>query len=39
MHLLADENFPKLIIETLRAEGHDVLWARIDDAGEKDVVL
>jgi predicted nuclease of predicted toxin-antitoxin system len=39
MHLLADENFPKPIIETLRAEGHDVLWARIDHAGAKDVVL
>ncbi len=39
MHLLADENFPKPIIETLRAEGHDVLWARINHAGAKDVVL
>ena len=28
MRLLADENFPKPIIEALRAEGHDVLWAR-----------
>lgn len=26
--LLADENFPKPIVEALRAEGHDVLWAR-----------
>lgn len=39
MRLLADENFPKTIVETLRAEGHDVLWARSDLAGAKDVVL
>lgn len=39
MRLLADENFPKLIVETLRANGHDVLWARTDGAGLKDVVL
>jgi hypothetical protein len=28
MHLLANENFPKPTVETLRAEGHDALWAR-----------
>lgn len=39
MRLLADENFPKPIVETLRAEGHDVLWARTDCIGWKDVVL
>ncbi|MFN3326602.1 MAG: DUF5615 family PIN-like protein [Bryobacteraceae bacterium] len=39
MRLLADENFPKPIIETLRAEGHDVVWARTDLAGAKDVAL
>lgn len=39
MRLLADENFPKPIIETLRAEGHDVIWARTDLAGAKDVLL
>jgi Domain of unknown function (DUF5615) len=39
MHLLADENFPKPVIEELRAEGHDVLWARTDHAGATDVVL
>jgi hypothetical protein len=27
MRLLADENFPKPIVEALRASGHDVLWA------------
>ena len=39
MLLLADENFPKRIVETLRAGSHDVLWARTDLAGAKDVVL
>ncbi|PWU09120.1 MAG: hypothetical protein C5B51_06760 [Terriglobia bacterium] len=39
MRLLADENFPKPIIDTLRAEGHDVLWARTDLAGTSDVAL
>jgi predicted nuclease of predicted toxin-antitoxin system len=39
MRLLADENFPKPVVEALRADGHDVLWARTDNAGTKDVVL
>ena len=39
MRLLADENFPKPIVEALRAGGHDVLWARTDCAGWKDAVL
>ena len=39
MRLLADENFPKPIVEALRASGHDVLWARTDFAGWKDAVL
>ena len=39
MRLLADENFPKPLVEALRADGHDVLWARTDCAGWKDVVL
>jgi predicted nuclease of predicted toxin-antitoxin system len=39
MRLLADENFPKPVVEALRAEGHDVLWARMDHAGARDVVL
>lgn len=30
MRLLADENIPKAVVETLRAEGQDVLWARTD---------
>jgi predicted nuclease of predicted toxin-antitoxin system len=39
MLLLADENFPKPVIEALRAQGHDVLWARMDHAGATDGVL
>ena len=39
MHLRADENFPKPVVEALRAEGFDVLWARTDRAGAGDVVL
>jgi len=39
MRLLADENFPKPIVEALRAGGNDVLWARTDCAGWKDVAL
>jgi predicted nuclease of predicted toxin-antitoxin system len=39
MRLLADENFPKPIVEALRADRHDVLWARADCAGWKNVVL
>jgi predicted nuclease of predicted toxin-antitoxin system len=39
MRLLADENFPGLIVEALRAEGHEVLWARTDCGGWKDAVF
>ena len=39
MRLLADENFPKPIVEVLRADGHDVLWARTDCPGWKDSTL
>jgi predicted nuclease of predicted toxin-antitoxin system len=39
MRLLADENFPKPIVELLRAGGHDVLWARTDLLGTGDVAL
>lgn len=39
MRLLADENFPKPIVEALRAEDHDVLWARTDLAGTSDIAL
>ncbi len=39
MRLLADENFPKPIVEALRAGGHDVRWARTDCPGWKDLAL
>ena len=39
MRLLADENFPKPIVEVLRADGHDVLWTRTDCPGWKDSTL
>src|ERR1035437_5435957 len=39
MRLLADENFPKPIVELLRTYGNDVLWARTDCPGWKDAVL
>lgn len=39
MRLLADENFPKSIVEWLRASGHDVLWARTERPGERDTIL
>ena len=39
MRLLADENFPGPIIEALRAELHDVVWARTDCSGWRDTVL
>ena len=39
MLLLADENFPKPIVEALRSDGHDVLWARTDLTGTSDIVL
>src|SRR6266849_7557555 len=39
MRLLADENFPKPMVELLRANGNDVLWARTDCSGWKDAAL
>jgi hypothetical protein len=36
MRLLADENFPKLMVRVLRAQGNDVLWARTDCSGWSD---
>src|SRR5262245_37391022 len=30
MRILADENFPRRIVSSLREQGHDVLWARAD---------
>jgi predicted nuclease of predicted toxin-antitoxin system len=39
VRLLADENFPKPIVDSLRNAGHDVLWARTDCAGLNDPKL
>jgi predicted nuclease of predicted toxin-antitoxin system len=39
MRLLADENFPLPLVESLRSQGHEVLWARMDCAGWNDVDL
>jgi hypothetical protein len=36
MRILADENFPKPIVEALRAGGNDALWARTDCCGGLD---
>jgi len=39
MNLLANENFPRDAVEALRANGHDVLWARTDMAGAEDEAI
>jgi predicted nuclease of predicted toxin-antitoxin system len=39
MRFLADEDFPKRIVDWLRGAGHDVLRARTDCAGSKDSSL
>ncbi len=39
MRILADENFPKPIVDLLRDAGHDVKWARTDLSGWKDLPL
>jgi predicted nuclease of predicted toxin-antitoxin system len=39
MRFLADENFPGSVVETLRFEGHDVFWARVDSPGATDRIL
>jgi predicted nuclease of predicted toxin-antitoxin system len=39
MLLLADENFPKRIVDVLSFEGNDVVWARNDCRGWKDLAL
>jgi hypothetical protein len=36
MHLLANENFPGVAVEDLRARGHDVAWGRTDAPGSDD---
>ena len=39
MRILADENLPLPVVQILRTEGHDVLWARRDCPGLKDRAL
>jgi predicted nuclease of predicted toxin-antitoxin system len=39
MKLLADENFPRPIVEALRRKGHDILWARMECSGLTDRAL
>jgi predicted nuclease of predicted toxin-antitoxin system len=39
MKLLADENFPRPIVEVLRRRGHDILWARMECSGLTDRAL
>ena len=40
MRLLANENFPRVAVEALRARGHDVAWVRteIPGAGDEEVI-
>jgi predicted nuclease of predicted toxin-antitoxin system len=37
MDLLANENFPGIAVEALRARGHDVKWVRTEAPGISDV--
>jgi len=37
--ILADENFPRSIVNDLRQRGHDVVWDRTDCPGMKDHTL
>jgi len=39
MRFLADENFPRPVVDALRNMGHDVVWARTDCPGMKDRAL
>ena len=39
MRFLADENFPRPVIDVLRNKGYDVVWARIECPGLKDQAL
>ena len=36
MRLLANENFPGIAVEALRARGHDVAWVRTEIPGASD---
>ncbi len=39
MRILADENFPRLVVEALRERGHDVFWARTGSPGASDTAV
>ena len=36
MRILANENFPLLAVEALRAAGHDVAWIHTEAPGSRD---
>lgn len=36
MRLLADENFPRLVVQELRSRGHDVVWVSEERPGISD---
>ena len=36
MRFLADESFPRVAVEALRAAGHDVAWVRAEGPGATD---
>lgn len=37
LRLLCNENVPRITVETLRAQGHDVTWIRTDAPGIPDI--
>lgn len=39
MKLFADENLPQPIVEGLRSQGYDILWARTECPGVADLAL
>jgi predicted nuclease of predicted toxin-antitoxin system len=39
VRLLADENFPRLLVQRLRERGHDVRWIREEHPGVADEVV
>ena len=39
MRILADENCPRQLVELLRQNGHDVLWALSEFAGAADQIV
>jgi predicted nuclease of predicted toxin-antitoxin system len=39
MNILADENFPRPLVEITRNQGHDVVWVRVESPGLADEAL